>query len=607
MIGRIARRLIKPRRPKLLVQSLALALAIAAAAIGLMLSPFGQRLEQRTVDARFAERGTLDAPKDIVVVAIDRTQESYGGSWPISRTLWAGAIKNLSNAGVAGIAIDVPMDWKAFNPSEDADLIRAIQASDVPIVLATRSGRTAGPVDALSKDARAMAEADDFSTGVSARPRAIDGAVRTYPVRDADAPGGTPGLAAALVAASGGAPALERAPDELLLGYYGPRATFEHVSFANVAYGLDIGRDLEGKLVIVGPTEGIARDDHAVPIGGRMSSAEVQATAVANLLDGSWLRTPAPWVGAAAVVTLALLVWALLLVVPLGLSVPVAAAAIGGWGWLAINLFQSGLVLPMLAPIIAGSVTFAGIAVTLSVVAVRERIRVKSLFARYVHKDVVRELIDGEDRIELGGEEREITVLFSDIRGFTSMSEHVDPVELVAQLNEYFEAMVEVVAIEQGAVDKFLGDGMMAIFGAPVRHDDHAVRACRAATAMLDRLEDVNRDRAERGLTPLRIGVGIHTGTAVVGNVGSPPFRVDFTAIGDTVNLAARIESMTKELDTPIVASDATRASVEAHAGDDLAFAPLGTVVARGRTEPTIVHAVTNAVAASDDALHDAA
>ncbi len=610
--------MIKRRRPRLLLQTLALTLLVAAAAIGLAHTSLGQRLEQRTVDARFAERGTLDAPKDIVVAAIDRTQESYGGSWPISRNLWADAISNLSDAGVAAVAIDVPMDWKAFNPTEDADLVKAIAASDVPVVLSRRTrgdrldGRLTGPLDGLRADARALVQPDDFATGISARVPAVDGAVREYPVRGAGsgAPG-APGLAAALVAAADAGDAVERAPDTMLLGYYGPRATFEHVSFANIAYGLDIGRDLQGRIVVIGPTEGIARDDHAVPMGGRMSSAEIQATATADRLDGAWLREPAPWLGAAAVVALAIAIWVFLLVIPLGLAVPTAAAVIVGWGWLSVDLFGSGLVLPMLAPMLAGTVTFGAIAVSLAVVAVRDRIRVKSLFARYVHADVVRELIDGEDRIELGGEEREITVLFSDIRGFTSMSEHVDPIELVAQLNEYFEAMVEVVAAEQGTVDKFLGDGMMAIFGAPVRHDDHALRACRAATAMLDRLDDVNRDRTVRGLAPLRIGVGIHTGRAVVGNVGSPPFRVDFTAIGDTVNLAARIEAMTKELDSPIVASDATLASVEAHSTGELQFAPLGTVVARGRTEPTGVHAVArpgdDAGARSDDSLRDVA
>ena len=604
---RVLLRLVKPRRVGVLVRTLAFALAVAGSLVALAATDAGTSLEQRTIDARFAERGTLDAPDDVVVVAIDRTQESYGGSWPISRTLWADAIEHLDEAGVAGIAIDVPMDWRAFNPTEDADLTRAIAAADVPVVLATR-GSTRDPLDALTAGARRELAGVQVQSGRSARDRAADGAVRSYPTRT--------GLAGALVQAAGGEAgraAVDAAPRSMQLGYYGPRATFEHISFANVAYGLDQLRELEGKLVVIGPTEGVARDDHAVPMGGRMSSAEVQATAVANLLDRSWLHAPAPWVEAAAVVTLVLLVWALLLVVPLGIAVPAAAAAIGGWGWLAVALFDQGVVLPMLAPMLGGTITFAGVAIALAVLAVRERVRVKSLFARYVHADVVRELVDGDDRIELGGEEREITVLFSDIRGFTSMSEHVDPIELVAQLNEYFEAMVDVVAAEQGTVDKFLGDGMMAIFGAPARHDDHAARACRAATAMLERLDAVNRDRAARDLAPLRIGSGIHTGHAVVGNVGSPPFRVDFTAIGDTVNLAARIEAMTKELDAPIVVSDATRASVEAlhdpdhgRVEDELAFAPLGTVVARGRTEPTGVHALTRATHAAAD-VRDAA
>ena len=231
----------------------------------------------------------------------------------------------------------------------------------------------------------------------------------------------------------------------------------------------------------------------------------------------------------------------------------------------------------------------------------------KSLFARYVHADVVQELIDGDDQISLTGEEREITVLFSDIRGFTTLSEQVDPVEMVAQLNEYFEAMVDVVAAEQGTVDKFLGDGLMAIFGAPARQEDHALRACRVATAMLERLEVVNHDRAARDLSPLRIGIGIHTGRAVVGNVGSPPFRVDFTAIGDTVNLAARLEAMTKELGVNIVASVVTQhAALATEGGAQLEFTPLGSVVARGRSEATQVVAL-GSPSATDANARDAA
>jgi adenylate cyclase len=193
--------------------------------------------------------------------------------------------------------------------------------------------------------------------------------------------------------------------------------------------------------------------------------------------------------------------------------------------------------------------------------------------------------MDTEDPIEMGGTEREITVLFSDIRGFTSMSEHVDALEMVGQLNEYFAAMVDVVGHHKGTLDKFLGDGMMAIFGAPGDDPDHAEHACSCALEMLDRLTEVNESRKARGLPELKIGIGVHTGVAVVGNVGSPLFRVDFTAIGDTVNLAARLEAASKELGTEIVVSaDTKKATGQAHE-----FHPLGSFIARGRTTPTEV------------------
>jgi adenylate cyclase len=588
---RVLRRLVKPRRPRVLVRTLLTALAITAVSLATFATPLGQRLEQRTIDARFAERGTLHAPDAVTIVAIDRTQDSYGNTWPISRSLWAKAITQLDAAGVAGIAIDVPMDWKAFNPSEDAELVDAVRNASVPVVFAERTphdgagGERTQPLAGLSRAAANSLPDAKLHAGWSARIPAADGAVREYPTRGS--------LAAELLAVSGAHDAARHAPKTMLLDQYGPRGSFEQVSFSTVAYGLDALRDMRGKLVLIGPTEGLGRDDHHVPMGSAMPSVEIQANAVANLLDGTWLRQPSPWLGAAAALALALAVWALLLVVPLGLAVPAALALVAAWGWACVAAFRAGLELPMLPPLVAGAATFVTLSLALVLLAVRERVRVKSLFARYVHADVVQELIDGEDQFQLGGEEREITVLFSDIRGFTSLSEHVDPVEMVAQLNEYFEAMVDVVAGEQGTVDKFLGDGLMAIFGAPVRHEDHALRACRAATAMLDRLDQVNADRGERGLAPLRIGIGVHTGRAVVGNVGSPPFRVDFTAIGDTVNLAARIEAMTKELGAAIVVSDATRQAAAALATHgELAFDALGSVVARGRTGSTDVHAL---------------
>jgi adenylate cyclase len=609
---RILGMFVKARRPRLLVTTCALTLVMAGVTTLLLQTGAGTRLELRTVDARFAERGRLDAPDDVVVVAIDRTQDSFGNAWPISRQLWANAISRLDESGVAAIAIDVPFDWKAQNPQEDPAFLKAVYEADVPIIFASGAieqlDQPEGSLfDGLDPKALRTAGIDRFNAvpaGASARIRAADGAVRTYPVRRSHAgpAASAPGLAGEIVRAAGADGVVDDAPDELLLNWYGPRGTFEHISFANVAYGLDTFRELDGKIALIGPTEGLGRDDHDVPVGGSMSSVEIQATAVANLLDGSALHAPADWVEPVAVIAIALAVWALLLVVPLGLAVPASLGIVAGWGLFSIRLFEQGLVVPVVAPMLAGVLVFSTLSLLLAALSVRERVRVKGLFARYVHADVVRELIDGGDRIEMGGEEREITVLFSDIRGFTTMSEHVDPVEMVAQLNEYFEAMVEVVAEHQGTVDKFLGDGLMAIFGAPARREDHAERACRTALDMITRLEQVNAGRAERDLPPLRIGIGIHTGRAVVGNVGSPPFRVDFTAIGDTVNLAARIEAMTKELGRVVVASAATRVAIEAGttAGSNIAFEQLGTVVARGRSATTEVHAVTDAHTASE-------
>ncbi|MBM3117342.1 adenylate/guanylate cyclase domain-containing protein [Jeongeupia naejangsanensis] len=358
------------------------------------------------------------------------------------------------------------------------------------------------------------------------------------------------------------------------------------VSYADIY--LDAGREtpqrpkneFTGKIVLIGTAAPGLMDLRPTPLSKTWPGIEILATAIDNLEHGNWLRdAPRPWFAALAITIAALLAVGFQLGInSLWLGVSMAAISVIGAG--AMWLAQGRLwFLPLAMPLVWGWVYYALAAL---VAYVKERARREAtvrLFGRFLDPRVVGQLVAG-GAIDSAPAAREVTVLFSDIRGFTSLSETRQPEEVVALLNRYFSRQVAVVFRHGGTLDKFIGDAIMAFWGAPVDDADHARHAVAAALDMGRELEAFRAELALDGID-FDIGIGVHTGRAVVGFIGADD-RLDYTAIGDTVNLASRIEGQTKGV-ARVLVSQATRDAC----GDRYHFDDRGEHHVKGRAEGT--------------------
>ncbi len=621
-------------------------LALGSALLVLVLARVGflpisillQRFELKTVDYRFRKRGARPPSTDVVIVTVDEATTRRLGCWPCSRQVSADLINVLHEAGAKAIGFDIFFtDPNAADPEGDRALAEATRrAGNVVHALyehrredktltsaelaaldrhawrpTIHGGGTLPTFEGLSPPLVPIAEAS-AGLGFANLPVSPDGVFRTALFLAGCEGRVYPSLALALAAEVLGVDSSEvrveggqfidlggkrRIPINrhgyTVINFAGPGNTFPFVSLADVV--LDgpnrparLREQFAGKIVLVGATAPGLYDLRPNPFSPVFFGVEDQANGLANILDNRFLHEVRGSGDALVVVLLALLIG---LVAPRlsPLAGAVAGAAIlAGYDYAAVWLFaHRSIIVGMVSQNLAVGLAYVAALVYRLATGERERARLRASFGRYVPPQVVEALLATSGTAGLGGERRPVTVLFTDIRDFTPMSEHLQPEDVVALLNRYFTLMHEVIWKFEGTLDKYMGDAIMAVWNAPSDQPDHAQRAVQAALEMQRQVRLHQDEWAFQGVPELRVGMGLHTGEAVAGNVGSD-LRMQYTVIGDDVNLAWRLQELTKTYDVPILASAATyeacRGLVEGEQVD--------TVQVRGRSAPVAIYAI---------------
>lgn len=591
-------------------------------------------LENKTLDLRFTLRGPVQPGPETVIAAIDEKSIKRLGRWPWSRSVWARVVDRLTEEGASVIVFDVFFPEPENRRSDDL-FRRSIRRSGrvvLPVVFdfsvegERESGFTDTRLDFLVPSSYPLRLHGDepftplratmalpTMAPLSASARSIghinmvpdtDGSLRWELLAvdyqgDLYAPIGLQAARLLRTAPDSGFAfdhrgevrlADARIPTDrygrMLINYRGPNNTFPVYSVSDILDGSAPEGAFRGRIVLIGATAVGIFDLRVTPFSPNMAGIEKHASVVDTILRGDFIvRTDA------AIVPLVVL-FALLL----GVLLPRAGAKAGAALFLALlagytvfvqYLFSAkGVWLNLVYPAAAIILGYMSQTAYRFFTEERKAREIRRMFSNYVAKRIVDELIRDPSKAKLGGERREITVLFSDIRGFTSFSEKHQPEEVVSLLNEYLGAMTEIVFEHEGTLDKFVGDAVMALWGAPVGQPDHAERAVRCGLAMIARLRGLQEKWSAEGKQAVDIGIGINTGDMVVGNMGAEGKKMDYTVIGDNVNLAARLEGLTRKYNNHIIISEFTYERVK----DIVRVNELGTETVKGREQPVRVY-----------------
>jgi adenylate cyclase len=627
------------------VQALGLGLASALLVLGARSQGWLETLENKTLDWRFRTFTSVKPSPDVVIIAVDDQSfdspqflENFG-RFPPRRLLYAGLVHYLHEWGAKAIGFDIFFQGKDPHEGDDEKLAEALsERADVVLgftlndanwdspalkAMQARLGHFAAKVDQHAKlDLKSYSGADlpdDSlmttvpSLGCATVLSDADGPVRrvTPLLRFGDRLYPSLSLAVASLVSKNKTIGLEPGPrlavaghqaplDEhgrMLIRWYGrPYVSFKHYSALRVVNAElqyengkkpELANDFKDKIVLIAVTAVGGGDVRPNAFSENYPGVEIHATLISNFLNGDFMRATTPRVTVASVFLLALLAAGLVYSFDSALVYSLLSLAAGGaYFGAACWLFRGeSLWAPVVAPLSAGGTAFLAATLTRYATEGREKRQYRKTLMKYISPSLVETIMSDLDWASLRAEKKTLTVLFSDIRGFTTFSEQNPAETVIATLNEHLNMMVSVIFKYQGTLDKFVGDCVMAFWGAPLSQPNHAELAARAGLEMIEGLEKLNQKWQSEGRPTLHIGVGINTGEMLFGNIGSEQ-RMDFTVIGDSVNLGSRLESATKELHASIVISEATYSEIQPHAE----VRPLGEIHVKGKEKGIVVY-----------------
>lgn len=373
----------------------------------------------------------------------------------------------------------------------------------------------------------------------------------------------------------------------MLIPYRGKAGSFTYVSVADVLQGQIDLQLLAGAVAILGTSAGGLMDLRTTPVGAVYPGVEIHANLLSAMLDQRFFYQP-DFVAVLELLGLALCGLLLSLLLPrLSVLAGSALALLLAGSLVAFNLYalvQWSWVLPLASWLLLIAVLFTLLQTAGLFIEVRNRQYLASVFGQYVPPEIVRQLQGRRQQIQLAGESRNMTVLFSDIRSFTSISEHLSPAQLARLINLYLSRMTQAIHQQHGTVDKYIGDAVMAFWGAPLDDPQHARHGLQTALTMLQALPEINQTLQREGLPPVAIGIGLNSGEMSVGNMGSS-FRVAYTVLGDAVNLGARLEGLTKYYGVALLISESVREQAP-----EYACRQVDLVRVKGKSQPVAIY-----------------